>query len=577
MPAGFPPGYRRHLLLRALLLQTVAPVALLCLSDSSVLAGCTISGDTVTCDTSAPNPNPLLVLPPPATPSVTVNILGGATVNGMTVGPYETATITNNGNINGPPTTVTVTGPGNSVFDNNGSINGLVTIQNNATGNTFTFHQGGQMSSDLVMTGTGNNSLIVEANRSVNNVTMVGAENFVDNFGTTANNFMSLTATVSNHVINRAGAQMNANDFSGPLNEIDNSGRINSNLHFVAGNTRNVVFNRGSGTIAGGITSDGAAQDIVGNTGIINNNVNLGDGNDTFLNYAGEVGIATNDVILGGGDDIFWLTGGTLNGTVNFGTGNDRGFMSGGTITNVLQGGAGEDEFTWSGGTITTGINMGADDDHVIFDSLPSSSLNNFLPIDGGTGNDILTWDDTTGGNVARYLEWERIDLTNGSQMIFSDFATLTLGDTGGGAVTGTGALFIDSSSSVLAGGGTHTVAPSDNTQLVDVYNAGTIDLTNGQGTTTDRFQVLGNYDSQSGNLNLQTRLGSDGSPSDQLVIRGAGASASGITIINDTNLNGLGDMTTSDGIRVVDAVDGATTAGGSFVLGGPVAAGVFE
>lgn len=147
------------------------------------------------------------------------------------------------------------------------------------------------------------------------------------------------------------------------------------------------------------------------------------------------------------------------------------------------------------------------------------------------------------------------------------------MGDSG----TGTGSLSIDSSSTVFAGNGTHTVAPFASGQLVAVDNGGTIDLTNGGDSTSDRFVVQGNYVGSDGKLNLQTVLGDDNSPSDQLVISGAGARGSGSTAINVTNVNGPGDLTVNDGIRVVDARNGASTTGDAFTLNGPVGAGVFE
>jgi autotransporter family porin len=218
---------------------------------------------------------------------------------------------------------------------------------------------------------------------------------------------------------------------------------------------------------------------------------------------------------------------------------------------------------------------MGSDDDRAIFYNLTQANLVTGMPINGGTGDDVMTWRNTTGDGVYRYLNWEQIELTNGSNMIFSDFSTLTLGDSG----SGTGALTIDAASRVSAGNGTHTVAPFDAGDLVTVTNAGTIDLTNSQVTLTDRFVINGNYIGQSGNLNLHTYLDTDDSPSDQLVIQGNGARAAGVTAINITNVNGPGALTIANGIRVVDAdlAGGATTDPGSFVLGGPVGAGIFE
>ena len=118
----------------------------------------------------------------------------------------------------------------------------------------------------------------------------------------------------------------------------------------------------------------------------------------------------------------------------------------------------------------------------------------------------------------------------------------------------------------MFAGNGTHTVAPFTSGQFVTVHNWGTIDLTNNNTNATDRFVVQGNYFGHGGSLNLQTFLGSDGSPSDQLVINsGRGIGSTSILV---TNVGGPGALTVANGILVVDATNGATTTAGAFSLG---------
>ena len=74
----------------------------------------------------------------------------------------------------------------------------------------------------------------------------------------------------------------------------------------------------------------------------------------------------------------------------------------------------------------------------------------------------------------------------------------------------------------------------------------------------------------------LNTVLGGDGSPSDRLVI--SGGTASGSTIVHVTNVGGVGAETTGNGIQVVSAVSGATTAAGAFALSaGELRAGAFD
>ena len=83
------------------------------------------------------------------------------------------------------------------------------------------------------------------------------------------------------------------------------------------------------------------------------------------------------------------------------------------------------------------------------------------------------------------------------------------------------------------------------------------------------------NYVGRGGSVALNTYLGADGSPSDRLVIDGG--SASGRSGLRITNTTGPGELTTGDGIRVVQAINGGTTAPAAFGLSGPVAAGPYE
>lgn len=86
---------------------------------------------------------------------------------------------------------------------------------------------------------------------------------------------------------------------------------------------------------------------------------------------------------------------------------------------------------------------------------------------------------------------------------------------------------------------------------------------------------TVSNYIGQSGTVALNTFLGTDGSPSDRLVIDGG--TASGTSRIAVTNIGGPGAATTGNGILLVDAINGATTSAGAFALAGPVAAGAYE
>jgi len=83
------------------------------------------------------------------------------------------------------------------------------------------------------------------------------------------------------------------------------------------------------------------------------------------------------------------------------------------------------------------------------------------------------------------------------------------------------------------------------------------------------------NYAGQNGTIGLHTFLAGDGAPSDRLVI--LGGTATGTTRLLIINAGGPGARTASDGILVVQAIAGGTTAPGAFSLAGRVVGGPYE
>lgn len=85
---------------------------------------------------------------------------------------------------------------------------------------------------------------------------------------------------------------------------------------------------------------------------------------------------------------------------------------------------------------------------------------------------------------------------------------------------------------------------------------------------------TVNNY-SGDGTIALNTYLGTDGSPSDKLVVDGG--TAAGSSKLQIKNTGGPGALTIGNGILVVDAINGATTTSGAFSLESPVTAGAHE
>ncbi|BAT61098.1 pertactin autotransporter precursor [Variibacter gotjawalensis] len=388
--------------------------------------------------------------------------------------------------------------------------------------------------------------------------------------------------------------------------------------------TSNVTFGPGStATITGDFTTGARNDRLEVHGGTISGAVNQGDGVDTFIMTNGTVQSLTQGggldtaVISGGrivglffagdfftmtggrigdvnleqannemrmsggtidqnvraaqGNDLFELSGGTIGGFVNLGSGNNTITVTGGFIGGGITTTGGNDTFLWSGGgTIVGPIDLGGGTDSATLRNLTGAGIATMTSLNGGLGNDTLTFDNTTTAGVGRFINWETIALTNGSRLTLD--GNLTLGDTG----TLTGAMTIDATSTLIAGGGVNPVIqPFAGGSLVTVTNAGTIDLTTGPGAGTNSLTIVGNYVGQGGRLLINTYLGSDNSPSDKLVI--SNGTASGTTGLVVNNIGGPGGSTVGNGILVVEAINGATTATGSFGLTHTVAAGAYE
>ena len=105
------------------------------------------------------------------------------------------------------------------------------------------------------------------------------------------------------------------------------------------------------------------------------------------------------------------------------------------------------------------------------------------------------------------------------------------------------------------------------------VTNAGLVNM--GTGTAPGTVLTTTSYAGTGGTIAMNTFLGTDGSPSDKLVINGG--AAIGNSFLRITNAGGPGAETVANGIQVVSAINGGTTAPGAFVLAGEARAGAFD
>ncbi|WP_339071788.1 autotransporter outer membrane beta-barrel domain-containing protein [Methylovirgula sp. 4M-Z18] len=353
---------------------------------------------------------------------------------------------------------------------------------------------------------------------------------------------------------------------------------------------RNIVLSGTGGTLApdagttltvngvisgtGGLTQAGSGTTTLTGTNTFTGQTTVDAGT---LQVASSGALAGSAVVNGGS----LLNAGTVQGvTVN----------SGGTFTQV-SGSSGP--VTANGGS-TVNVTGGSIAAPVAL-TLASGGTASTITISGGafkstagpailanSGNANIT---LTGAPAFSFSNGDLLQLTNGSDVtltaqgatlsgdIVADASSTGLIDLSAGS-TYTGAidpvaLTIDSTSQWNVTG---------NSSLTTLTNAGTVAYaapSNPLDASTYHTITVDNYIGQGGRLLMNTYLGGTSSLSDQLIINGG--TASGNTNIYVTNTGGLGAQTSGNGILLVSAINGATTASNAFALGSRVAAGAYE
>ena len=354
------------------------------------------------------------------------------------------------------------------------------------------------------------------------------------------------------------------------------------------------------GRITGSVSQGNGVDDFVMSGGSIGS-LAQGDGRDTFLMTGGTIITAFEDgdvarmtggtigrvdmkldnnifdlsggrilgnLVTGFGTDTIIISGGQIGGNISVSGGNDSFSVTGGEVLGEIRASFGNDQLVWNGGGILrSAVLMAEDNDSARLSNLTDTILALTPSVDGGSGVDVLTFDNTQTSTGARYRNWESVNLNNSSRLDLAD--SLVLGDAG----SGTGVLNIDSSSSLGASQG--SVSPFSAGGLVTLNNAGVIDMSSGNSRTSDRLTVTGNYVGNGGQLWLQSVVGGDDSPSDKLVVNNG--TLSGGTLITVSNLGGPGALTQQNGIQLVEAQGTAVSTDTAFTLKGPVSAGAYD
>ncbi|TCR70584.1 autotransporter outer membrane beta-barrel domain-containing protein [Bosea sp. BK604] len=314
----------------------------------------------------------------------------------------------------------------------------------------------------------------------------------------------------------------------------------------------------GGTTITAGtlqLGAGGTSGSIVGN---VANNGTLAFNRSDILIFAGAISGAGALAQIGSGTTVLTAadsyTGGTTigAGTLQLGAGGTSGSIVG-NVTNY-----GVLAFNRSDTVTFAGVISGAGSLAQIGSGTTVLTANNSY-----TGATAVTAGVLAIGNATSPLA----ALSGGGPVSVAAVATLGGYGSVAGSVTNAGRIAAADAVPAFAGGakGNFTIAGT-------LINAG---LAQVAGSGIGNTLTVSNYVGQNGTVALNTFLGSDGSPSDRLVINGGTASGGSLLAIN--NVGGPGAATTGNGILVVDAINGATTNQAAFSLAAPVAAGAFE
>ncbi|MGE8338143.1 autotransporter outer membrane beta-barrel domain-containing protein [Pseudomonas laurylsulfatiphila] len=321
------------------------------------------------------------------------------------------------------------------------------------------------------------------------------------------------------------------------------------------------IFKMSTGAITGSVEDGEEALMSGGSIGRVAMNLNL----NSFEMLGGRI---VGDLDAGIDNNTVNIKGGTVGGNIIVSGGGNVITVSAGEINGQVRGGSGNDIFTWdTGGLIHSAILMGGGNDQALLHNLTETSLSSTPGIDGGPGNDSLTFDNSQSASPGRYPHWETVNLDNGSR--FNLNGDFVLGD----SVSATGTFNVHGGSVLLVDQG--SITPFSTGQLATLNNKGLIDMTSGNATATNRLTVRGNYFGDNGQLRLHSVLAGDDAASDKLVVeRGT---LQGSTKLDIVNLAGPGDLTRQNGILVVQALNGATGSDLAFTSSGPVSAGAYD
>ena len=319
-----------------------------------------------------------------------------------------------------------------------------------------------------------------------------------------------------------------------------------------------------------------------GVTGVLVDSASSFSANDTAISVSGGgniVGVdaagASNVVLNGGSVTVNGSTGSSA--LVAQGAGTTLS-TTGTTITaNAEQSAAGTVQ---NGGTLA--INGGSvqanGNASVAFLVSGVGGVANTLTLNGTTASSTAGSFSVQGAVANIALSGSTVTDNNGSLLATQGGATTSF-DAGGSLLSGAITTGTGGTADVTLHDGTDwTMTGSSNmTSLVNSDSIVRFTAPTGDPTQLGSYKTLitGSYVGAAGTVELNTYLGSDGSPSDRLIVDGG--TASGTTGLVIHNTTGEGASTTSNGILVVQTANGSTTAPTAFALAGEARAGAFD
>jgi autotransporter-associated beta strand protein len=249
------------------------------------------SGQTVTCDTSPPNPFHTVISAQAGSTNVTVNLLPGAILSTgvRAIGVVNSSTVLNQGQI--------------------------ITSASNAFGISAT-GDGNTLTNQGAITTTGSNSFGLNVQGSNSTLTNSGT---IDVSGAGAGGIRSRETTGNTLITN-----------SGSISSADGPGILGADANITVRNSGNITAGNGTAINLG----DGNnVIEITG--GQITGDIVSGAGNDQFIMSGG---IVTGNINLGSGSSAITVTGGEIDGSIVASAGTTVTLFTGSTTTGPIDG-----------------------------------------------------------------------------------------------------------------------------------------------------------------------------------------------------------------------------------------------